>query len=114
MPDLSTCWQIAEAKSGSAYALACYVGTRTATQQSDRLCHLENFGRSLGTIVQISDDIEDLERDISRSGKKNMLSPLANAYLAHFGANLGEIAYRIFLTPSKFDRTMSSNNGFII
>jgi geranylgeranyl pyrophosphate synthase len=97
MPDLSTCWQIAEAKSGSAYALACYVGTRTATQQSDRLRHLENFGRSLGTIVQISDDIEDLERDTFRSEKKNMLSPLANAYLAHVGANLGEIpkAYSI-------------------
>jgi hypothetical protein len=90
-PDLSTCWKIAEAKSGAAFALACYVGTRAATQQSDRLRHLENFGRSLGTIVQISDDIEDLERDVSHSEKKNTLGSLANAYLTHVGLVVDEI-----------------------
>ena len=83
-PDLPTCWQIAEAKSGSAYALACYVGARTATHQSDRLRRVETFGRHLGTIVQISDDIADLERDRLRN-LKSQLSPFANAYLAHLG-----------------------------
>lgn len=84
LPDLPTCWQIAEAKSGSAYALACYVGTRTATHQTDRLRCMENFGRHLGTIVQISDDIDDLERDRSKN-HQSQLSPFANAYLAHIG-----------------------------
>lgn len=90
-PDLSTCWQIAEAKSGSAFALACYVGTRTATRQSDRLSHMENLGRYLGTIVQISDDIDDLEQDTPRCDKTNTISPLANAYLSHIGATIREV-----------------------
>ena len=81
LPDLPTCWQIAEAKSGSAYALACYVGTRVATHLTDRLACMENFGRHLGTIVQISDDIADMERDRSKY-HQNQLSPFANAYLA--------------------------------
>jgi geranylgeranyl pyrophosphate synthase len=84
LPDLSTCWQIAEAKSGSAYSLACYVGTRTATHLSDRLACMDNFGRHLGTIVQISDDIADMERDRSKH-HQSQLSPFANAYLTHLG-----------------------------
>lgn len=89
-PDLSTCWKIAEAKSGSAFALACYVGTRASTNQTDRLHHFEDFGRYLGTVVQISDDLKDLE-DISLSdGKLN--SPLVNAYLLHVGGYSSNVA----------------------
>jgi len=88
-PDLSTCWQIAEAKSGSAFALACYVGTRAATNQSERLHSMEYFGRCMGTIIQISDDIEDLGRIPHQDDRKPILSPLANAYLAHISAYQG-------------------------
>ena len=60
-PDLSTCWKIAEAKSGAAFALACYVGTRVATSDTQRLQAMVTFGRHLGTIMQISDDLKDVE-----------------------------------------------------
>jgi hypothetical protein len=86
-PDLPTCWEIAEAKSGSAFALACYAGARISTHQSDQLYHLENFGRYLGTIVQISDDLKDLEHDTTVLEKKTILSPLASAFLSHIGEN---------------------------
>lgn len=91
-PDLPTCWKIAEAKSGSAFALACYVGTRVSTHQSDRLHHLEMFGRHLGTIIQISDDVLDLEVDTKRRDENQYGSPLANAYLLQIGLNAGDIS----------------------
>lgn len=89
-PDLPTCWKIAEAKSGSAFALACYVGTRVATSNSRQLETLENFGRHLGTIVQISDDLKDLECDLSCSKREPIFSPLVGAFLSHVGAKTHE------------------------
>jgi len=100
-PDLPTCWKIAEAKSGSAFALACYVGTRVSTHQSDRLHHLETFGRHLGTIIQISDDVLDLEADTKRHEKNHLWSPLANAYLLQIGLNTGEIAGKYLANTSE-------------
>jgi len=91
-PDLPTCWEIAEAKSGAAFALACYAGARISTHQSDQLYHLENFGRYLGTIVQISDDLKDLEWDNTIRKKKKTLSPLASAFLLHIGENSAGIS----------------------
>ncbi len=110
-PDLSTCWQIAEAKSGSAFALACYVGTRAATNQSERLRAMENFGRCLGTIIQISDDIEDLGSDPHHDDRKPILSPLVKAYRAHISAYHG--ASR---PPSSSDQpqTVPLNNSLIL
>jgi hypothetical protein len=91
-PDLPTCWEIAEAKSGSAFALACHAGTRVATNQSDRLHHMETFGRYLGTIVQISDDLKDLKCDTFLLDEDKLHGSLANAYLSHIGLNLGGTA----------------------
>jgi len=91
-PDLPTCWEIAEAKSGSAFALACYAGTRISTNQTDRLNCFQNFGRFLGTIVQISDDLRDLEIDASRRVNNKIQSPLANAYLSHIKLNNNDIS----------------------
>lgn len=92
-PDLSTCWEIAKTKSGSAFALACYAGTRTSTSITDRLFHFSNFGRFLGTIVQISDDLKDLEIDALRHKKAQTHSPLAYAYLSHLGLTSSDAPY---------------------
>lgn len=59
-PDLSTCWQIAEAKSGAAFGLACYAGARLATSRSETLDAFLRFGRDLGTLIQINNDLEDI------------------------------------------------------
>jgi hypothetical protein len=41
----------------------------------------------MGTIVQISDDLKDLEWDTTVREKKKILSPLASAFLSHIGEN---------------------------
>ncbi len=79
-PDLFTCWKIAEAKSGAAFGLACYVGARVATNDTQRLRAMEAFGRHLGTIVQVSDDLKDLELDKEES--QNPSSSLIRAFLS--------------------------------
>lgn len=79
--DLSTCWQIAEAKSGAAFALACYAGSRLATSRSDVLDAFFAFGRELGTIVQIDDDLEDLVNIGEDYSSWYMKKTLVNAYL---------------------------------
>jgi hypothetical protein len=100
-PDLPTCWKIAEAKSGSAFALACYVGTRVATSNSRQLETLGNFGRHLGTIVQISDDLKDLEHDLSCSKRETDFSPLVGAFFSHIGEKVrGPIEVQLLRTPS--------------
>ena len=107
-PDLPTCWEIAEAKSGSAFALACYAGARISTHQSDQLYHLENFGRYLGTIVQISDDLKDLEWDNTIREKKKILSPLASAFLSHIGENSVDISTTLPANTSEMPFIQSS------
>lgn len=78
-PDLSVCWNIAERKSGSAFGLACYSGSRLATRQSDVLRSMQSFGRQLGTIVQISDDLEDLQLPATRF-QQDKLGAVFGAY----------------------------------
>lgn len=80
-PDLTTCWKIAEAKSGAAFALACYVGSRVATRDSQRLRTMEAFGRHLGTIVQVSDDLKDLEP--GEGEQRNASNSLIRAFLSY-------------------------------
>jgi geranylgeranyl pyrophosphate synthase len=106
-PDLPTCWEIAEAKSGAAFALACYAGTRISTRQSDQLYHLENFGRYLGTIVQISDDLKDLEWDNTIREKK-IQSPMASAFLSHVGENSVGISTTLPVNNSEMPFIQSS------
>jgi geranylgeranyl pyrophosphate synthase len=72
---------------------------------------MENFGRCLGTIIQISDDIEDLGQNPHHDDRKPILSPLANAYRAHISAYQG--ASR---SPSSYDQpeTPPLNNSLIL
>jgi geranylgeranyl pyrophosphate synthase len=111
-PDLSVCWNIAEAKSGSAFGLACYSGSRLATRQSDVLQSMRSFGRLLGTIVQISDDLEDLQQPATRSQQDKLG--------AVFGAYTRFIESRIFSQhdhPPKYDLEQQQNvirNGTVL
>ena len=79
-PDLKVCWEIAEAKSGAAFGLACYSGSRLATKRSDWLQSMQQFGRLLGTVVQISDDLEDLPQPLSECCQPGGLGSIFSAY----------------------------------
>jgi hypothetical protein len=82
-PDLDDCWSIAQQKSGAAFALACYSGARSAGHDSVALRHLEEFGKCLGTIIQIGDDLDDL-LSVNRSGNTVVkMAPIFQAYRSY-------------------------------
>lgn len=59
-PTLQDAWRIAAAKSGAFFALGCYVGARTATENERVLAACSSFGRHLGLLIQIANDIDGL------------------------------------------------------
>jgi len=59
-PTLEHCWQIAEAKSGEFFALACRAGARLADDDAARLERFSKFGYQLGVLIQIGDDLSGL------------------------------------------------------
>lgn len=59
-PTLEQCWQIAKAKSGAFFALACKAGAQLATDDVARIDFLRVFGHCLGVLIQIADDVKDL------------------------------------------------------
>lgn len=71
-PDLSQAWQSAAAKSGDFFALACWIGARVATSEPDLLESMAIYGRNLGILIQIGNDIQGLW------GKDGIRSDLAN------------------------------------
>jgi geranylgeranyl diphosphate synthase type I len=60
-PTLKQCWEVASAKSGTFFSLACRAGARLATQDHARLEGFSQFGHHLGVIVQILDDLEEIQ-----------------------------------------------------
>jgi geranylgeranyl diphosphate synthase type I len=59
-PTLEQCWTIAEAKSSIFFALACRSAATLAGADVERTQQFEAFGRHLGVLVQITDDISGL------------------------------------------------------
>ncbi len=81
-PTLDRCWRIVEAKSGAFFALACRAGARLAGNDSLQIESFSEFGRHLGILVQIGDDINGLwpsagERSDLAAGKRSL--PVAYA-----------------------------------
>ena len=54
-------WQVAEAKTGSFFSLACRSGAQLGTADGEKVAALGDFGFHLGLMLQIHDDIEDLQ-----------------------------------------------------
>jgi geranylgeranyl pyrophosphate synthase len=54
-------WQVAEAKTGSFFSLACRSGARLGTDDKEKIAAYSDFGTHLGLILQVHDDIEDLQ-----------------------------------------------------
>ena len=53
-------WQQADTKSGIFFSLACRTGARLATAEKARLEAFASFGRHLGILIQITDDLDDI------------------------------------------------------
>ncbi|MEM8532510.1 MAG: polyprenyl synthetase family protein [Chloroflexota bacterium] len=59
-PSLDQCWQIARAKSGTFFGLACRATALAAGASPATVEHLGTFGQHLGLLIQILDDLSDL------------------------------------------------------
>jgi geranylgeranyl pyrophosphate synthase len=60
-PGLERYWEIAELKSGAFFAIASRCGARLASDDPTRLDGFESYGRQVGMLVQILDDLEDYQ-----------------------------------------------------
>jgi len=67
-PALDRCWRIAEAKSGEFFALACRAGARLAGNDPRQIESFSEFGRHLGILVQIGDDVNGLGSSADERG----------------------------------------------
>ena len=87
-PNLDECWDIAREKSGAAFGLACYAGGRVATSNTAMLYRLETFGKHLGTIIQIGDDLEELEIQNGVSVFSVKKAPIFQAFINQISHNV--------------------------
>jgi geranylgeranyl pyrophosphate synthase len=94
-PTLEQCWQIAAAKSGAWFGLACHAGARIVTEDARQLEHFQRFGHHLGMLVQIGDDIDGLwVRDGAQSDLTNWprwTLPVAYAMLVLDGSQRDQL-----------------------
>lgn len=59
-PDIIAVWKSVSAKSGDFFALACLTGASLKTKDQNILDAFETFGRHLGVLIQIANDIEGM------------------------------------------------------
>ncbi len=59
-PDLEQAWEIARYKSGAFFGLATLAGAQLAAQDPERLAAYESYGRNIGLLVQVKDDLEEI------------------------------------------------------
>jgi geranylgeranyl pyrophosphate synthase len=73
-PSLEEYWQIAAAKSGVFFSLACRTGARLAIAERARVDSFSHFGKHLGLLIQIRDDLEDLMADPKDQADQRLLA----------------------------------------
>lgn len=59
-PTLDDYWRITAAKIGAPFGLACWTAACLAGVSPDQVAHWQAFGRELGILAQIKDDLQDL------------------------------------------------------
>ena len=68
-PSLPDYWDNANDKSGVFFSMACRLGARFATSDKPTLDCYEEFGRNIGILIQILDDLEDYQGSGEGFGK---------------------------------------------
>ena len=58
--NLDQYWKIAEGKSGAFFELACWAGARLICEDVQQLDNYKQFGRHLGLLLQLLDDLRDI------------------------------------------------------
>lgn len=83
--DLNQWWQIAEAKSGEFFSLACRAGAQLGTSDIAKVNAFSEYGFHLGLMLQIIDDLEDYQlllnsREIAAPGSLDRSLAVTYAY----------------------------------
>jgi len=91
-PSLDQYWQIAAAKSGYFFGLACQAGARLGTDELEKILGYQQYGYHLGLLIQILDDLEDFHgvQSSSNSVKWTKLKrslPVVYALQMYSGSN---------------------------
>jgi geranylgeranyl diphosphate synthase type I len=79
-------WRIANLKSGLFFAIGCRSGAELAVDDSNRLDGFEAYGKEIGIVIQLLDDLEEFQIDpvtgmlLSGLSDKNLSLPLSYAY----------------------------------
>ena len=68
-PSLADFWDNANDKSGIFFSIACRLGARFATSDNLKLECYEEYGRNIGILIQILDDLEDYQGSGEGFGK---------------------------------------------
>jgi geranylgeranyl pyrophosphate synthase len=79
-PNLDQWFQIATAKSGEFFRLACHSGASLASQEAEMLAGIGEYGFRLGLLLQILDDVGDFHQ--ATHMEQPVLSPDAGRSLA--------------------------------
>ena len=66
-PSLAEAFEISQEKSGSLTACACRLGALLGTRDAELLDMYESFGRSYGTMSQLSNDLHDAQNQGTKS-----------------------------------------------
>lgn len=77
---LDRCWQITCAKGGEPFALACQAGAMLGTDDPDVVAAYAAYGRHLGALVQISDDVRAIWQPRDRNDLLTLEHTLPVAY----------------------------------
>lgn len=115
---LTEAWQIAEQKSCPFYQFAAWSGARLATDDPHIHQQFFDFGRLVGLIIQISDDVNDLWIDGERKGDiaagvislpiAYTLSVLENEQLENFKTLLKEASHNTDKEAEAYDVIINS------
>lgn len=79
---LDRCWQITCVKGGEPFALACQAGAALGTDDPTVITAYADYGRHLGTLIQISDDVRAIWQPRGRDDLMTLgrTLPVAFAY----------------------------------
>jgi len=77
-PTLQEYWEIAQVKSGAFFTIACWAGARLASPQAEVLDGFSQFGKHIGILVQILDDLDEF-RDLGKRLRRGGLGSLSHA-----------------------------------
>lgn len=116
-PTLAQCWQIAEARSGTFFALACRAGARLAESHVSRLVRFGEFGCQLGVLIQIGDDLTGLgpaagERSDLAAGRRWTL-PVAYAMSVMPGSDRKQLQELLRAAPGNADAEAQARRRII-